>query len=64
MNLLSKNVEESSAEIYAAIAAAIHIHRSDKGDHDIENMVLTINRSSNHYSPWSSKFLSMRKMPG
>jgi len=63
MSLFSKNAEENIEEIYAAIAAALHVYSSDEGDHDIESAVLTINRNSSPYSPWSSKFLSMRKVP-
>ena len=40
-------------EIYAAIAAAIHLYNEEL--HDEENTVLTINRISRTYSPWSSK---------
>ena len=56
----------NSNEIYAAIATAIHAYSveiSNKGEHDMENTVLTINRIAGTYSPWSSKFLSLRRSP-
>ena len=39
--------------VYAAIAAAIHLYGEEL--HDVENTVLTINKVSRSYSPWSSK---------
>ena len=42
-----------SGETHAAIAAAIHLYNEEL--HDEENTVLTINRISRTYSPWSSK---------
>jgi Na+-transporting methylmalonyl-CoA/oxaloacetate decarboxylase gamma subunit len=39
--------------LYAAIAAAIHLYGEEL--HDVENTVLTINKVSRTYSPWSSK---------
>ena len=39
--------------VYAAIAAAIHLYGEEL--HDVENTVLTINKASRTYSPWSSK---------
>ncbi|MDR1273405.1 MAG: OadG family protein [Odoribacteraceae bacterium] len=39
--------------LYAAIAAAIHVYSAEL--HDEEAAVLTINRVSRTYSPWSSK---------
>ena len=42
-----------SEGVYAAIAAAIHIYGAEL--HDVENAVLTINKVSRTYSPWSSK---------
>ena len=40
-------------DVYAAIAAAIHLYGEEL--HDMENTVLTINKVSRTYSPWSSK---------
>jgi len=39
--------------LYAAIAAAIYLYGEEL--HDVENAVLTINKVSRTYSPWSSK---------
>ena len=52
-----------STEICAAIAAVLHAYSTDNNEHDIENTVLTINRTANQYSPWNSKYLSMRQTP-
>ncbi|MFN3555038.1 MAG: OadG family protein [Bacteroidales bacterium] len=48
-------------EVNAAIAAAIHLYRSEL--HDYENTVLTINKVSRTYSPWSSKIYGLRNLP-
>jgi len=50
-----------SGEVNAAIAAAIHLYRSEL--HDYENTVLTINKVSRTYSPWSSKIYGLRSIP-
>ncbi len=42
-----------SGDVYAAITAAIHLYNEEL--HDEENAVLTINKVSRTYSPWSSK---------
>jgi glutaconyl-CoA/methylmalonyl-CoA decarboxylase subunit delta len=47
-----------SGEVNAAIAAAIHLYRSEM--HDYENTVLTISKVSRVYSPWSSKIYGIR----
>ena len=39
--------------VYAAIATAIYLYGEEL--HDVENTVLTINKVSRSYSPWSSK---------
>jgi len=39
---------------YAAIAVAIHLYSEEL--HDVENTVLTINKVSRAYSPWSSRY--------
>ncbi|MBQ8423180.1 MAG: OadG family protein [Coprobacter sp.] len=56
-----KNVGTESAEIYAAISMALHEFQSDV--HDVENTILTINKTKRNYSPWSSKIYNMRSMP-
>lgn len=56
-----KNVGTESAEIYAAIAMALHEFQSDV--HDVENTILTINKVKRNYSPWSSKIYTLRNLP-
>lgn len=51
---------ELSGEVNAAIAAAIHLYRSEM--HDYENAVLTISKVSRTYSPWSSKIYGLRNI--
>lgn len=53
--------EEMSGEVNAAIAMAIHLYMSEM--HDYENTVLTIQKVSRNYSPWSSKIYTLRKTP-
>lgn len=50
-----------SAEVNAAIAYALHIYLKEKHDH--EDAILTINRVSRAYSPWSSKIYGLRQYP-
>ncbi len=53
--------EEMSGEVNAAIAMAIYLYQNEL--HDFENTVLTINKVSRNYSPWSSKIYTLRKLP-
>jgi Na+-transporting methylmalonyl-CoA/oxaloacetate decarboxylase gamma subunit len=57
--------EELSGEIVAAIAAAVYQiqNQQSKSHHDIEDMILTIERRVANYSPWSSKIYSLRQLP-
>ena len=59
----SQSHEESelSGEINAAIALAVHLYNNQL--HDNEEAVLTIQRASKTYSPWSSKLYNQRQMP-
>lgn len=50
-----------SGEVNAAIAMAIHLYFAEM--HDNENTVLTINKVSRTYSPWSSKIYGLRQTP-
>jgi hypothetical protein len=50
-----------SGEVNAAIAMTIHLYLSEM--HDYENTVLTIQKVSRNYSPWSSKIYTLRKTP-
>ncbi len=49
-----------TGEVNAAIAAAIHLYRSDL--HDFEDTVLTMKKVSRTYSPWSSKIYGLRNL--
>lgn len=50
-----------SGEVNAAIAMTLYLYSSEL--HDAENTVLTINKVSRTYSPWSSKIYGLRKLP-
>lgn len=52
---------EISGEVNAAIAMALYLYQSEL--HDEENTVLTIQKVSRNYSPWSSKIYTLRKSP-
>ncbi len=52
---------EMSGEVNAAIALALHLYQTEL--HDYENTVLTIQKVSRTYSPWSSKIYTLRKTP-
>lgn len=56
-----KSIDELSGEVNAATAAALYLYYNEL--HDQENTVLTINRVSRAYSPWSSKIYSLRQYP-
>ncbi len=49
-----------TGEINAAIAAAIHLYRSEL--HDFEDTVITMKKVSKTYSPWSSKIYGLRNL--
>lgn len=53
--------EEMSGEVNAAIAMALYLYQNEM--HDIENAVLTIDKVSRNYSPWSSKIYTLRNSP-
>jgi phosphate starvation-inducible protein PhoH len=48
-------------EVNAAIAMALHLYFQEL--HDEESAILTINRASKIYSPWSSKIYGLRQHP-
>lgn len=50
-----------SGEVNAAIAMAIHLYYSEI--HDKESEILTIDKVSRTYSPWSSKIYGLRQFP-
>ncbi|MDR2679279.1 MAG: OadG family protein [Tannerella sp.] len=57
-NIPAKGHTEDGA-VFAAIAAALYEVAEDI--HDIESTVITIQKVARRYSPWSSKFHSMRE---
>lgn len=57
------SVADTSGETYAAIAMALHLYATESDVHDVEETILTINRTRRSYSPWSSKRQSMRQEP-
>ncbi len=57
----SKESADLSGEMAAAIMMALDLYRKEQQDETHE--ILTINRMSKTYSPWSSKIYSMRRMP-
>ena len=56
-----KNLGSPSGEEAAAIAMALHEFMNDA--HDVEDMILTINKVKRTYSPWSSKIYTLRQTP-
>ena len=56
-----KNLGSHSGEEAAAIAMALHEFMNDA--HDVEDMILTINKVKRSYSPWSSKIYTLRQTP-
>lgn len=60
-NVNIKPREETSGEVSAAIALAVHLYMEEQ--HDFENTILTIQKVNKSYSPWSSKIYGLRKIP-
>ena len=56
--MLNKDV---SGEVFAAISTAIYLYQNEQ--HDIESAIITINRVTRNYSPWSSKIYGLRSNP-
>lgn len=52
---------EIAGEVFAAISTALYLYETDKHDH--ESTIITIERVSRRYSPWSSKIYGLREMP-
>jgi Na+-transporting methylmalonyl-CoA/oxaloacetate decarboxylase gamma subunit len=50
-------------EIYAAVATAVHLYMQEDDVHDLENTILTIQKVTRAYSPWSSKIYGLREAP-
>lgn len=57
----AKDLAMTSSEVYAAIGLALHEFQNDV--HDVEDTVLTIERTRRRYSPWNSKLYMMREVP-
>lgn len=57
------NVQETSAETYAAIATALHLYNMENESHDDESFTLTMSHTDRSYSPWSSKIYGLRQNP-
>jgi hypothetical protein len=55
------NIEDPTGELGAAVALALFLYQNQLHDH--ENTLLTINKVSRAYSPWSSKIYGLRKSP-
>jgi large-conductance mechanosensitive channel len=53
--------EEISGEVFAAISTALYLYETEQ--HDYESAILTINRATKNYSPWSSKIYGLRQIP-
>jgi hypothetical protein len=53
-----KESTETPPDHSAAIAMALYLYNKV---HDEESNILTIERKSRYYSPWSSKYYNMRK---
>lgn len=51
---------DSDDEIYVAISAALNLYLDDQ--HDEESYVLTIDRDSALYSPWSAKIYNINNI--
>ena len=45
------------------VAVAIALYKYSETLHDAETLVLTINKASKVYSPWSSKIYGLRQYP-
>lgn len=56
-----KSEEETSGEVNAVIALALHLYRSQL--HDNEDPIITMKRVARTYSPWSSKIYGLTRAP-
>jgi hypothetical protein len=54
-------LSDINGEVAAAISTALHLYKNEY--HDFESTVLTINKVSKTYSPWSSKLYGLSKNP-
>jgi hypothetical protein len=58
-----KMINERAVTTDELAAIAIALYKYSEKLHDTENMVLTLNRASKAYSPWSSKIYGLRQYP-
>jgi Na+-transporting methylmalonyl-CoA/oxaloacetate decarboxylase gamma subunit len=58
---IEKSVGHESGDHYAAIGMALYEYQNNV--HDVEETLLTIQRTKRNYSPWSSKIYSLRHVP-
>ncbi len=56
-----RKLGQRAGEEFAAIGMAMHEYMDDV--HDIEDMIITINKVKRTYSPWSSKIYTLRETP-
>lgn len=57
---MTKSTNQIPAEHQAAIAIALHLNFGMV--HDLEEMVLTIKRTPQPYSPWNSKIFGLNNI--
>ncbi|MCQ2299834.1 MAG: OadG family protein [Bacteroidales bacterium] len=50
---------DPDADVYAAIAAAIHLYNEEQ--HDEEPTIITIQKVERTWTPWNAKYISMNK---
>lgn len=55
----AKISDDAPGDVYAAIAMALHMYQSQL--HDEENTVITMEKVTRNYSPWSSKIYGLRQ---
>ena len=58
---IKPDTNEIPGEVLSAIFMALHEEQSDV--HDLEHTILTFNKISRNYSPWSSKIYGLRQLP-
>ena len=54
-----KQAADPQQEVYAAIAAAIHLYNEEQ--HDAEPTFITIQKTERNWTPWNAKYIGMNK---
>lgn len=54
-----KQTADPQQEVYAAIAAAIHLYNEEQ--HDAEPTFITIQKTERNWTPWNAKYIGMNK---